>query len=61
MTYIHIPVDFQNPTDQGWVEGSCEARRSQMSAVALRNIQGTPRRRLHAKAIYLSSKPFWKE
>ena len=28
-----------------------------MAAVALRNIQGTPRRRLHAKAIYLSSKP----
>jgi hypothetical protein len=24
-----------------------------MAAVALRNIQGTPRRRLHAKAIYL--------
>lgn len=45
----------------GWVEGSCEVRRSQMAAVALRNIQGTPRRRLHAKAIYLSSKPFWKE
>jgi hypothetical protein len=32
-----------------------------MNAVALRNIQGTPPRRLHAKAIYLSSKPFWKE
>ncbi len=31
-----------------------------MAAVALLNIQGTPRRRLHAKAIYLSSKPFWK-
>ena len=45
----------------GWVEGSCEVRRSQMAAVALRNIQGTPRRRVHAKAIYLSSKPFWKE
>jgi len=32
-----------------------------MAAVALRNIQGTPRRRVHAKAIYLSSKQFWKE
>ena len=44
----------------GWVEGSCEMRGSQMASVALRNIQGTSRR-LHAKAIYLSSKPFWKE
>ncbi len=35
-------------------------RRSQMASVAFRNIQGTPRR-LHAKAIYLSSEPFWKE
>jgi hypothetical protein len=32
-----------------------------MVAVRLGNVQGTPRRRLHAKVIYLSSKPFWKE
>jgi len=32
-----------------------------MAAVALRNVQGSPRRRLQAKAIYLSGKPFWKE
>ena len=44
----------------GWVEGSCKMRRSQMAAVAVRSVQGTPRR-LHAKEIYLSGKPFWQE
>ena len=32
-----------------------------MAAVRLLNVQGTPRRCLHAKVIYLSSKPFWGE
>ena len=61
--YDHVltSISRARSCSAGWVEASCEVRRSQMAAVALRNIQGTPRRRLHAKAIYLSSKPFWKE
>ena len=55
-----ISISRARSCSAGWVEGSRGVRRSQMAAVAKRSraLRGGA---CIAKAIYLSSKPFWKE